>query len=56
MEQLRRQLRADLEMEEKVAKQRTNEVLSKRLKEVEDKLKEMGCTGPGILIETNFFQ
>jgi hypothetical protein len=48
MEHLRRQLRADLEIEEKAAKQKTNDALSKRLKEVEDKLKQMGCTGPGM--------
>jgi hypothetical protein len=48
MELLRRQLRADLKIEEKVAKQKTNEALSKRLKEVEDQLKQIGCTGPGI--------
>lgn len=46
MENLRRQLRADIEMEEKIAAQKTGEVLTKRLKEVDEKLKQLGCTGP----------
>jgi hypothetical protein len=48
MENLRRQLHADVEFEEKIAKQKTNEALIKRLKEVEGKLEALGCVGPGI--------
>lgn len=47
MENLRRQLRADVEFEEKIAKQKTNDALVKRLKNVEDNLKGLGCIGSG---------
>jgi len=50
MENLRRQLKADVELEEKIATQKTNEALSKRLKEIDDKLKSLGCTGPDFSI------
>jgi hypothetical protein len=46
MENLRRQLKADVEFQEKLATQKTNEALTRRLKEVDEKLKQLGCTGP----------
>ncbi|KAI6190121.1 hypothetical protein M3Y97_00082700 [Aphelenchoides bicaudatus] len=50
IDSLKKQLRADLEIEERIAKQKTNEALNKRLKDVEDKLKQLGCAGPDFTI------
>lgn len=50
MEHLRRQLHADIDFEEKHADHKIKEAFARRLKEVEDKLKQLGCTGPGFSI------